>query len=78
MISLHQSKGGQIWEGPRARGEQMEPSKGPALVPVPAWDRPEEVGERTAGRVPSPQFAERSLSGGASAGAGRVRSRSSA
>lgn len=46
-------------------------SKGPALVPVPAWDRPEEVGERTAGTVSSPQFAERCLSGGASAGAGR-------
>lgn len=47
MSWLHQSKeGGQVWEGSRACGEQMEPRKGPALIPVLAWDRLEEVGDR--------------------------------
>lgn len=65
MSSLHQSKeGGRNWEGSRARGEQMEPREGPALIPVPAWVRPEEAGERTVCRVSFPQYR---LPGGASA-----------
>lgn len=68
MSSLHQSKeGGRNWEGSRARGEQMEPREGPALIPVPAWVRPEEAGERSVCRVSFPQFAGRRLPGGASA-----------
>lgn len=78
MISLYQSKGGQIWEGSRARGEQMEPAKGQLWFPYPLG-----TVRRKLGNVQRAQFLPRSsLSAVSRVGPPRVRagvrSRSSA